>query len=108
MAKTLLYVAGFFCLLIIVYDKATRFMVNKYTSECYFGKKGSGKTSRIAMLCNKYRKQGFKKFYCNVPVKGTILYDPKTLGKFQPEPDSVLFIEAEKCTHRRYSTRLCG
>lgn len=57
-----------------------------------FGKKGSGKTTYIAKMSQKFIKKGFK-VYSNVSVPGTYLYDPSDIGSCTFEPNSVVFCD---------------
>lgn len=92
MIKILLAIFVVFILFIILYDRLTRFMVNPYDLVCYFGKKGSGKTSLISALRYELR-DDFDYFYCSDKVEGTQYIDITKLGDFVPKPNSVLFID---------------
>lgn len=65
---------------------------NKYCLTMIFGKKGSGKSSHIAKLSQKYIKQG-RKVYTNFDVSGCYQYDPSDIGLSTFEPDSVVFLD---------------
>lgn len=65
---------------------------NPYRLIMVFGKKGSGKTTLIAKLSQKYLKKGIK-VYSTVPVPGTYLFDVKEIG-FSAFPEGcVIFID---------------
>lgn len=65
---------------------------NPYSLTMIFGKKGSGKSSHIAKLSQKYIKQG-RKVYTNFDVSGCFTYDPKDIGLNTFEPNSVVFLD---------------
>lgn len=88
----MLIIVVVFIVSLSIYDKATRFMVNPYDLVCYFGKKGSGKTSLISCLTYKYKKEGFH-IYCTDKISGTNYINYKDIGSFVPLPNSVLFID---------------
>lgn len=80
-------------LLIILFVKKTEFMEEPHFAELYVGNTGSGKSSTIACLSNKFRNEGWSACYCTSECKGTILIDPFDLEFFKPLPHSVVFIE---------------
>lgn len=80
-------VAGFIVLLCFAW--AYR---NPYRLIMVFGKKGSGKTTMIVKLTQKYIKRGIK-VYSTVPVPGAYLFDVKRIGFMMFEPGAVIFID---------------
>ena len=92
MLKIIILISIGLFIFIFVYNKCTQFMVNPYDLVCYFGKKGSGKTSLISALRYELR-NNFDYFYCSDDVEGTIKIDINKLGTFVPKPNSVLFID---------------
>lgn len=80
-------VAGFIILLCFAW--AYR---NPYRLIMVFGKKGSGKTTMIVKLTQKYLKRGIK-VYSTVPVPGAYLFDVKQIGFAMFDPGSVIFID---------------
>lgn len=65
---------------------------NPYKLIMIFGKKGSGKTTWIAKYSQKYIKKGYT-VYSNVEIPGTFLYDPKDIGLYTFEPNSIVFCD---------------
>lgn len=78
--------------LIIIYDFLTREYKIKYPTILYFGLKGSGKTTILTNIAMKWIKQG-KTVYSNYELPGAILYNPRRLGEFYPEPDSLIICD---------------
>lgn len=81
------FLAGF--LILLFYAWAYR---NPYKLIMVFGKKGSGKTTLIVKLSQKYIKRGIK-VYSTVPVPGAYLFDVKQIGFADFDPESVIFID---------------
>lgn len=77
---------------IIIYDRLTKNYKNKYPTILYFGLKGSGKTTILTSIALKWLKQG-KTVYSNYALPGCIVYDPRRLGEFCPEPDSLIICD---------------
>lgn len=65
---------------------------NPYRLIMVFGKKGSGKTTMIVKLTQKYLKRGIK-VYSTVPVPGAYLFDVSRIGFADFDPESVIFID---------------
>lgn len=66
---------------------------NPYKLTMIFGKKGSGKTSTMCMLCFKYLKKGWT-VYSTEPLPGAIKFDVQDVGqKHFPEKSVVLIDE---------------
>lgn len=65
---------------------------NPYRLIMVFGKKGSGKTTLIVKLSQKYIKRGIK-VYSTVPVPGAYLFDVKQIGFAMFDPGAVIFID---------------
>lgn len=65
---------------------------NPYRLIMVFGKKGSGKTTMIVKLTQKYLKRGVP-VYSTVPVPGAYLFDVKNIGFSMFPPGSVIFID---------------
>lgn len=65
---------------------------NPYRLIMVFGKKGSGKTTMIVKLTQKYLKRGIK-VYSTVPVPGAYLFDVNKIGVAGFDPESVIFID---------------
>lgn len=65
---------------------------NPYRLIMVFGKKGSGKTTMIVKLTQKYIKRGIK-VYSTVPVPGAYLFDVKEIGFSHFDAGSVIFID---------------
>ena len=57
-------------------------MDEPHFAELYCGNTGSGKSSTIAMLSNKFRMDGWSAIYCTSECKGTTLIDPFALEHF--------------------------
>lgn len=77
-----------FCVFVVYFF----FDINPYKFIMIFGKKGSGKTTYIAKMSQKYIKKGYK-VYSNVAIPGTLLYDPSDIGLNTFEPDSIVFCD---------------
>lgn len=80
-------------LLIILFVRKTEFMNEPHFAELYCGNTGSGKSSTIACLSNKFINNGWSACYCTAECKGTILIDPWELETKRPLPHSVIFID---------------
>lgn len=65
---------------------------NVYPSVLYFGLKGSGKSTWLTKEALRYLRQG-RTVYSNFKIPGCILYDPRRLGEFKPEPESVIICD---------------
>lgn len=65
---------------------------NPYRLIMVFGKKGSGKTTLIVKLSQKYIRRGIK-VYSTVPVPGAYLFDVKQIGFAMFDPSAVIFID---------------
>lgn len=65
---------------------------NFYELIILFGKKGSGKSTHIAKMAYQYQKKGYK-VYSNIDVSGCYIYDPKDIGEYTFEPNSVVFCD---------------
>lgn len=80
---------------------------NPYTLTFIFGKKGSGKTCMMVREIKKHLKKGWI-VYTDIPVNipDVRIIDPKQLGDFVPEPESVLILDEVGITYnnRNYKT----
>lgn len=95
--KILLAIVG----LILIFNRVTLRYLNPYKLYLIFGKKGSGKSTRLVQLAlkyttsSKYRRKGYV-IYSNMPdlaVLGARYIDPKQLGFFIPAQNSVVLID---------------
>lgn len=75
----------------VLWDLSTRRFIDKYDSECLFGRKGCGKTSTLQMLRYKY-KDDFSHFYSNTDLVGCIKIDGKLIGEGWDFPEDSLFL----------------
>lgn len=65
---------------------------NPYKLIMVFGKKGSGKTTFITKSALTYIKKGVI-VYSTIYVPGARIFNVEDIGKFQFEPDSVIFVD---------------
>lgn len=95
--KILLAIVG----LILIFNRVTLRFLNPYKLYLIFGKKGSGKSTRLVQLAlkyttsPKYRKRGFV-VYSNMPdlaILGARYIDPDNLGDFIPESNSIMLLD---------------
>lgn len=66
--------------------------INKYLCIGYIGKKGSGKTTQLTKLAINYQKKGYI-VYSTEKIVGTRVFDPKKIGFYDFEPNSVILID---------------
>lgn len=90
----ILYFIGFIILFLIsitvYYGKK---LANPYKLYFIFGKKGSGKSTTLAMLAYKYSKKGYK-IYCSEPnIPNTYYFDIRSFGFFRFDSNSVVLID---------------
>lgn len=91
-AKTLLFFVIFLYFLVlalIVYGIKYR---NPYSLTAVIGKKGSGKTTLITKLTQRYLSKGWK-VYSTTPTPGAYLFDPQDFGKISFDANSVIFVD---------------
>lgn len=79
-------------ILIIIYNRITFNYSNRYPTTLYFGLKGSGKSTMLTKIALQELKKG-NTVYSNFYIPGCILYDPKRLGEFYPEPESTVICD---------------
>lgn len=65
---------------------------NPYKLICLIGKKGSGKTTLLTKFAIQHQKKGWK-VYSNFPCPGCWEYDPKKLGLYHFEHDSLVLLD---------------
>lgn len=88
----------FFILLIafpVVFDFTTRKYLNPYKLYLVFGKKGSGKSTYLVKLAQKYMKKGWL-VYTNMEelfISGVRHFEIKHLGDYVPEAHSLLLLD---------------
>lgn len=79
-------------ILILIYNYLTREYKTKYPTILYFGLKGSGKTTLLTAIALDWIRKG-KTVYCNYFLPNTIQYNPRRLGQFKPEPESLIICD---------------
>ena len=77
---------------IFIFALYARRFRNPYKLIMVFGKKGSGKSTFITKTAIKYIKKGYT-VYSTIPVPGTRIFDVEMLGRFTPEPESIIFCD---------------
>lgn len=80
------------CVLIFAFGLYASKYANPYKLNMYVGKKGSGKSTLIAKFAVQALKRG-KTVYTTTPLAGCFYVNPKDIGKYHLEPDSVLLID---------------
>ena len=82
-------------LFFFLFDRLTRNYLNPYKLYLIFGKKGSGKSTRLVQLALKYSKKGYI-IYSNMPdlaILGARYMEPRQLGFFIPDYNSIVLID---------------
>lgn len=76
----------------VVYHLLTKKYLNPYKLIMVFGKKGSGKSTFLTKIALQAMHKG-KKVYSTEYIPGTYLIDPKDIGYYELDPDSVLLVD---------------
>lgn len=81
--------------IIVIWALYTRKYVNPYRLHFLFGKKGSGKSTYMVKMMVKYLKKGWHVYtdMNDVNIPGIRVINGDDLGKFIPEPNSVVFLD---------------
>lgn len=83
-----------FSLFTVVFHKATKKYLNPYKLVFVFGKKGSGKSTLIQKLSNKYYKNGWTVYSTEESLNPEILpIDPKNIYNYEFPEHSCIFID---------------
>lgn len=83
-----------FSLFTVVFHKATKKYLNPYKLVFVFGKKGSGKSTLIQKLSNKYYKNGWTVYSTEDSLNPEILpIDPKNIYNYEFPEHSCIFID---------------
>lgn len=83
-----------FSLFTVVFHKLTKKYLNPYKLVFVFGKKGSGKSTLIQKLCNKYYKNGWTVYSTEQSLNPEILpIDPKNIYNYEFPEHSCIFID---------------
>ena len=83
-----------FSLFTVVFHKATKKYLNPYKLVFVFGKKGSGKSTLIQKLSNKYYKDGWTVYSTEESLNPEILpIDPKNIYNYEFPEHSCIFID---------------
>ena len=81
-----------FIAILLIFHYFTKEYLNPYKLIMVFGKKGAGKTTYLTKTAIKAIKKG-KKVYSTISIPGTVLFDPKNIGFYDFEPNSVVLID---------------
>ena len=83
-----------FSLFTLVFHKLTKKYLNPYKLVFVFGKKGSGKSTLIQKLSNKYYKNGWTVYSTEQSLNSEILpIDPKNIYNYEFPEHSCIFID---------------
>ena len=84
----------FFSLFSVIFHKLTKKYLNPYKLVFVFGKKGSGKSTLIQKLSNKYYKNGWTVYSTEESLNPEILpLDPKNIYNYEFPEHSCIFID---------------
>mgnify|MGYP003517169155 FL=1 len=84
----------FFSVFCLVFHKLTKKFLNPYKLVFVFGKKGSGKSTLIQKLSNKYYKNGWTVYSTEESLNPEILpIDPKNIYNYEFPEHSCIFID---------------
>lgn len=82
----------FLCIFIFIWDLLTRKYINPYKLYMLVGKKGCGKTTYLTKKAIQYLDKGFK-VYSSFSIPGCELFNPKEIGKYTFERNSVVIVD---------------
>lgn len=89
-----LFLCVFFSIFCLLFHKLTKKYLNPYKLVFVFGKKGSGKSTLIQKLSNKYYKNGWTVYSTEDSLNPDILpIDPKNIYNYEFPEHSCIFID---------------
>ena len=90
-----IFISIFFFVLPVVFSVLTRSFLNPYKLHFIFGKKGSGKSTRMVQLMLHYLKKGWAVYtdMNDIALPGVRVIDPSQLGDYVPSQNSALFLD---------------